>query len=202
MPTIDLQKSNNLQMLMSKQWAEQALASKLSEQIMTAKEQILYISEKQLVWIDLHSANLREYLEVNPSVLNNLDNGDTIATIQDYLNKKLDENSTKKEVISGPEWYSLLDVVKIDGRWAQISGAYVAKGDHEPQAVCYLDSGEYAYIDFAKYDIAKIIDRDNYTLLNSGEITPAEFKNVRWDGDNIGTPLALNVRVFGEFRKK
>ncbi len=101
-------------------------------------------------------------------------------------------------------WFSMLDIVKIDGRWAQIVGGLTHRGDADGQSVIFLDdkSRTLAYVDFREYKLDRHLDRYVKNFLATGEMSPEEFKNVYWDSDNIGTDLALDVTVFGEFSKK
>lgn len=58
------------------------------------------------------------------------------------------------------------------------------------------------YVDFREYRLDKHLDLCVKKLLASGEMSPTDSKNVHWDSDKIGTELALEVTVFGEFVKK
>ncbi len=104
---------------------------------------------------------------------------------------------------SEPEpWFELLDIVKIDGRWAQIVGALREKNPGEEQLITYLDDGSPGYVDFQKYELSRLLATHVAKILKAGELSEDEFKNVRWDSDNIGTKMSLHVHVFGEFIKK
>lgn len=101
-------------------------------------------------------------------------------------------------------WFSMLDIVKIDGRWAQIVGGLTHRGDADGQSVIFLDNKSRAleYVDFREYKLARHLDRSVRNMLASGEMSQNDSKNIHWDSDNIGTDLALEVTVFDEFVKK
>ncbi|MEK7067184.1 MAG: hypothetical protein AAB950_00060 [Patescibacteria group bacterium] len=116
--------------------------------------------------------------------------------LEDRLN--INEGKETKEL----PWYSMLDVVKIDGRWAQIVGGLIDKNEDRKQAVHYLDDNSSAYVQFNDYELTKQLHSHVSEMLRKGELSQAEFKYVHWDSENIGTDLAKNVTVFGEFEKK
>lgn len=104
----------------------------------------------------------------------------------------------------GPEsWFGLLDIIKIDGRWAQIiSGVTKKKDDSTTPLVHYLDDNSISHVNFQEYELSRHLDTRVATILKTGELSADEFKNVHWDSDNIGTEMSLWVHVFGEFEKK
>lgn len=110
----------------------------------------------------------------------------------------------KSPAESGPAepWFAILDIVKIDGRWAQIVGGLRNKNIEGEQLVRYLEDNSTAYINFAEYQLSKIRDTMVADILKAGELSDKQFKNIHWDENNIGTEMSLWVHVFGEFEKK
>lgn len=109
-------------------------------------------------------------------------------------------NFEHKETESAP-WFSLLDIIKIDGKWAQIEGPLLKRGERGRQLVHYLYDDSWSHIDFNEYKLVNHLDSYVDHMLKEGQITNSEFERIKWDGDNIGTKLSLLVNVFGEFTK-
>ena len=91
----------------------------------------------------------------------------------------------------------LLDIVQIDGRWAQVAGGGTA--------LRYLDSGQSGEIDWQDYELKEKISQPLMTVL---KLRPGTFPKelaqaVHWGPeDQEHKHLKLNVTVFGIFRSK
>lgn len=90
----------------------------------------------------------------------------------------------------------LLDVVKIDGRWAQV----IIGGD----TVSFLDTGEKEPIDWSEYELTNVfrgaIAISDIMKLPEQEFTKEEIERIRWGPEEKKHPeLKLEVRVFGEY---
>lgn len=98
----------------------------------------------------------------------------------------------------GPE---LLDIVKIDGRWAQVIGS----GD----MVKFLSTGVAERIDWGTYQLVKAYKGRAVKLVEEldGEIfSPDEIVAIHWGADVVDPAerirMAREVSVFGVFEKK
>lgn len=92
----------------------------------------------------------------------------------------------------------LLDVVKIDGRWAQVK----AGGDH----VTYLDDGTTELKNWDEYKVTTDFMSRSIALLEKQgliDFTDQELANVHWGSEQELNPeLKKQVRVFAEYIKK
>lgn len=103
------------------------------------------------------------------------------------------ENQEPKEKTPRP---NTLDVIKIDGRWAQV----IAPGG----SIKYLDDESLAFIDWQDYlyikDWEKLTVSDVKKLSN---FPKEELERVHWGPEQKKHPyLREQVRVFGEFNKR
>ncbi|MDP3956589.1 MAG: hypothetical protein Q8P97_01160, partial [bacterium] len=91
----------------------------------------------------------------------------------------------------------LLDVVKIDGRWAQV----IIGGD----TVSFLDTGEKEPIDWSEYELTSVFRGAVFDVMKlpGQEFKEEEIDNIRWGPEAKKHPeLKLEVRVFGEYVSK
>ena len=91
---------------------------------------------------------------------------------------------------------ALLDIVKIDGRWAQVGGA--------GRVVRYLDTNEEARIDWSGYTLEKRVDRAIRNLDSVGlSMTEDEKSRIHWGSEQKEHPqLREEVTVFGTYHSK
>ena len=97
---------------------------------------------------------------------------------------------------------SLLDIIKIDGRWAQVMGG----GD----VVSFFDTeGGYEPIDWSEYDLKEIYGSGSISVSllerKYGEaFTPEEVERIQWESvDQKKYPeLKKEVHVFGVYERK
>ena len=86
----------------------------------------------------------------------------------------------RNENAEGPE---LLDIVKIDGRWAQVmAGGEIIK---------YLDSTKAEEINWNDYQLSKRYEVSSVrSVIDSGigSFTPEEINNIHWGGEERGYP--------------
>ncbi len=115
-----------------------------------------------------------------------------------HISEAINHNEQKESQTQHP---SLLDVVKIDGKWAQV----IPRLDR----IAFLDEkkGE-------KYNVIHEINWDDYgfkkldticvtDLLESGKISDEDFNKVHWGHEQKANPnLRGYVTVFGEYKKK
>lgn len=90
-----------------------------------------------------------------------------------------------------------LDLVKINGRWAQVISA--------GQRVKYLDDLKTEVIDWNDYKVLRSFNLPIWgiELLYGEKLTGEEMQNVRWGPEETAQPeLKKNVRVFGALVKK
>ena len=103
------------------------------------------------------------------------------------------ENSELVEPTPRP---NLLDVVKIDGRWAQVKGA----GNY----VTHLDDNSWVAIKWDDFKLTK--DWKGLSVIvvkGSTDFTEKELKRIHWGPEQEQHPeLREAVSVFGEFEKK
>lgn len=104
------------------------------------------------------------------------------------------KNADRREPIEVEHHPNLLDVVKIDGRWAQVVGG----GNY----VKYLYDATEAGVDWANLRLTKRWDAQVYSVRKSENFTPEELKNIHWaSGEQEKYPhLKEEVRVYGEFK--
>lgn len=94
----------------------------------------------------------------------------------------------------------LLDVVKIDGRWAQVVG----RGDK----LTFLSDGTIADVDWSEYVLVKNYKGRAVKLVEEfdGEsFTDEEISRIHWEAghaEDEAKKLAQEVSVFGIFEKK
>ncbi|TSC60148.1 MAG: hypothetical protein LiPW15_26 [Parcubacteria group bacterium LiPW_15] len=94
-----------------------------------------------------------------------------------------------------------LDVVKIDGRWAQVVGS--RDGDKR-FVIKFLDNEKIDDVDLAEYDLTRRFDMVVSRLKEfCGEELPKEqAKKVHWGPEQVENPeLRGLVTVFGEYKK-
>jgi hypothetical protein len=93
---------------------------------------------------------------------------------------------------------AILDVVKIDGRWAQIR--------HGGNVVNFLDDNSAEPIDWNEYRLSKSYDNLSVKAIMQvyGEkFTEDEIKNIHWGSEQNQNPeLRQEVTAFGEYVKK
>lgn len=91
-----------------------------------------------------------------------------------------------------------LDIVKLDGRWAQV---YSTGGR---SAVKYLDDGSNADILWSDYRMTRRTE-SHVRLLNQRNegLTDEEMSRLRWGSEQEADPdIVQEIHVFGEFEKK
>jgi hypothetical protein len=90
---------------------------------------------------------------------------------------------------------STLDIVKIDGRWAQVHSR------SDTAALVYLDDGSEDHIEWADYELTRLIR--SHVLPLKDQFTPEEIARIRWGAEQEQNPhLVYEVAVFGEYRKR
>lgn len=96
---------------------------------------------------------------------------------------------------------ALLDVIKVDGRWAQV-------GVRE-DSICFIDekTGEQYHIahniDWNDYNFHELDENSVMDLLENGIITDDEYEKIYWGQEQKKHPhLKGHVTVFGEYTKK
>lgn len=88
---------------------------------------------------------------------------------------------------------AILDVVKIDGRWAQV----IFGGG----AVRFLDDNSAQPIEWNDYRLTQPLNTHVRDIQD--QFTDAQIANIRWGEGQEQTPyLKLEVDVFGEYVKK
>lgn len=91
---------------------------------------------------------------------------------------------------------ALLDIVKLDGRWAQVivGGGYVN----------YLSENQVREIEWNEYTFKKRWGLSVDTLIELGQsFTQKEVDNIHWGPEEIQHPqLKRQVTVFGEYQSK
>lgn len=109
--------------------------------------------------------------------------------------------SEKLETIISPEITpqpNTLDVIKINGRWAQAKSSGSLTG-----SIKYLDDGSMELITWNEYDYQSSENIDVGDLMDKKEIGEKEFMNVHWGSEQDKKPsLRRHVTVFGEYHKK
>lgn len=93
-----------------------------------------------------------------------------------------------------------LDVIKINGRWAQVIG-----GLFHDCGIKYLKDGSMENVDLNDYKFSPLKETLVEDLLESpnGEFGDEEFENVYFDADTAKDYNAkMEVTVFGEFLKE
>ncbi len=107
-----------------------------------------------------------------------------------------------KEILEPTPRPNLLDIVKIDDRWAQVKGA--------GNVITYLDNESYTLINWDEYtykafDKYNELGSNNIWVSDIGEdqITYNEYMVIRWGPEQKDNPnLRENVTVFGIYTKK
>jgi hypothetical protein len=103
----------------------------------------------------------------------------------------------EKELTAEKNLPSLLDVVKIDGRWAQVMGG----GGY----VRFLDGKKFQEVDWDNYTLTKRFHSNvkNLQEIHGERIPEEEARNVHWESvDQEEHPnLRGEVTVFGEYKK-
>lgn len=92
----------------------------------------------------------------------------------------------------------LHDLVKLDGRWAQVQSA------PNESVVIYLDDGSTARVVWSEYDLVRHADSHVRLQEMQGErFTDDELRNIRWGSEQDEHPdLVREVHVFGEFTSR
>ena len=107
------------------------------------------------------------------------------------------------ENIPSPEGQlpELLDIVKIDGKWAQVKS-----GGGETSLVLFLEDNQGADINWSEYQLTRTFNSlpvGTVEQVFGEKFSEEELDNVRWGPEQEQTPaLKKQVRVFGEFVKK
>ena len=103
------------------------------------------------------------------------------------------ENEESVEKVSQP---NLLDVIKINGRWAQV----ILGGDN----IRYLDDYSIEVINWEKYQL--VINWKGLAVISVKEschFSEVELQRIHWGSEQKQHPrLKENVAVFGEFEKR
>ncbi|MDP1689412.1 MAG: hypothetical protein Q8L47_04800 [bacterium] len=90
---------------------------------------------------------------------------------------------------------SLLDIVKLDGRWAQVRAG--------GRSILFLDSGETKQIDWGQYELNKYVHQAMHYLPESKELTHDELMRIHWGPEQEAKPsLKLQCTYFGDFSSK
>ncbi len=102
-----------------------------------------------------------------------------------------------KDIFTETPHPNALDIIKIDGRWAQSFG---------PRLIRFLDDGSEASINWDDYERVRSFGGTSINLLEQlfGEsLTEDEISCVRWGPEEKEHPhLKKFVEVFGEYNKK
>ena len=94
-----------------------------------------------------------------------------------------------------------LDLVILDGRWAQVNNS----GIGVEVLISYLDNGETANVTWADYQLENYFDSSLALLLetNKVKITNEEKSQIHWDVDQSkNLKLVDIIIVFGVYKKK
>lgn len=98
----------------------------------------------------------------------------------------------------------LLDVVQVDGRWAQV----IMTGKLN-NTIKYLDDQSIEHIKWEEFDCKTFSKYPNTTfiyvgdLLREGKISPNEYEKIHWGPEQEEYPfLKKNVEVFGIYTRK
>jgi len=91
---------------------------------------------------------------------------------------------------------NMLDIVKIDGKWAQVVSSDKVKYLSDRNSVAEVDWDKYTYQrDFNFLTAVDLVDRS--------EISDSEFMVIYWGTEQEKNPdIRRNVTVFGIFTKK
>jgi hypothetical protein len=106
----------------------------------------------------------------------------------------------EKEIRTGREHAvpALLDVVKLDGRWAQVRGG--------GGAILFLDNGEARPIEWGNYRMVRSFGASqaiDFVQEQGERFTDEEIERVHWGPEEERHPeLKKQVRVFGEYVSK
>ena len=114
------------------------------------------------------------------------------ANLQNSGQKPAAENRDNGEM-SPP---NLLDIVKIDGRWAQYSGGNLFK---------FLDDESVEEIELDDFRLAKEYGKASVVseVKKQEKFTPEELSHIHWGSEQDQYPhLREQVRVFGEYERK
>ena len=95
-----------------------------------------------------------------------------------------------------------LDIIKIDGRWAQI--IHIGEGPNHRSRIRYLDDMSSSEVYLSLYALKKIYNVGVNLAVEAGlEFTRTELKNIYWGSEEAKHPeLKLIVTVFGEYETK
>lgn len=94
-----------------------------------------------------------------------------------------------------------LDVVKIDGRWAQVVGTKDGSGE---VVVKFLDNDEVAGLDLTDYELVRKFNMvaSHLKQFFGEELPKDQAEKVHWGPEEIENPeLKGLVTVFGEYKK-
>lgn len=102
------------------------------------------------------------------------------------------KNEMPPELTSRPE---LLDIIKIDGRWAQVRGGR--------SYIKYLDDGSTVPIDWDDFKLIERIHGAVKFIKNQEGFSKEEIANIHWGPEQEQNPaLKEEATVFGKFEKK
>ncbi|MBI2635664.1 MAG: hypothetical protein HYW79_03970 [Parcubacteria group bacterium] len=114
------------------------------------------------------------------------------------------EESIKRETEQKAEYPPTLDIIKIDGRWAQ---AYSSGPEYI--SVNYLNNNETAQLNLGDFELVKKYDVNVDALDRIQEtITDEEVKNIYYDAETRELTEKTQrkrkgwVHVFGEYKKR
>ncbi len=99
------------------------------------------------------------------------------------------------------EFPATLDVVKIDGRWAQVAASKAGGGE---VVVKFLDNDEVAGLDLADYELTRKFNMvvSHLRQFFGEELPKEQAEKVHWGPEETEKPeLRGLVTVFGEYKK-
>lgn len=99
------------------------------------------------------------------------------------------EENNEAESLPSP-----LDVIKIDGKWAQVRAG--------GRIILFLDGGEAKQIDWSDYELKRYIHQALEYLPEGKELTQDELMRIYWAEPDTKVSLKLQCTYFGDFRKK
>lgn len=111
--------------------------------------------------------------------------------------------SIKKEAERELEYPPTLDIIKVDGRWAQIYRSGIAE-----ISVNYLDNNEYGILNLNEFELVRKYDTHINMLDQFNEkISEVEIQNIYYDSETTKLPEDVQhirkglVHVFGEYKR-
>lgn len=105
----------------------------------------------------------------------------------------------EKEPIPENRLPAILDIIKLDGRWAQI--LIPASKD---ALIRYLDDKSYSHIDFSCYKLDHLVNLKihNYKLVYKTEFPLEAQENVYYDAESQDPGLIRLVKIHGFYTSK